>query len=129
MVSLAATAPLSEVMTCRCSGAASSASPIASSMESASSIRPLSVQVFSAPSPVGSPRAWSRISAGRRSASSLLVVTTTAHEPGPCSHLASTSAATHSGLALSSAIMTTSLGPASMSIPTLPATWRLASVT
>ena len=47
----------------------------------------------------------------------------------PCSDCASRSRATSSGSAPSVATTTSSLGPASPSMPTTPATWRLASVT
>jgi hypothetical protein len=50
-------------------------------------------------------------------------------DPGSCSACASRSAATQSGLALSSATITTSLGPATESMPTCPNSWRLASAT
>ena len=49
--------------------------------------------------------------------------------PEPCSACASRSAASHTGSADSSAITSTSLGPASASMPTCPMTCRLASVT
>ena len=60
------------------------------------------------------------IAADAFSARLRLVVTMTVQEFGSCSQRASASAATQAGFAVSSAMMTTSLGPASMSIPTEP---------
>ncbi len=52
-----------------------------------------------------------------------------AGEVGPCSAWPSRSVATSRGSAVSSAMTSTSVGPASRSIPTRPNSWRLASAT
>ena len=49
--------------------------------------------------------------------------------PEPCSACARRSAASHSGSPDASAMMSTSLGPARLSMPTSPTSSRLASVT
>ena len=63
------------------------------------------------------------------SASVADVVTIIACASESCSACASISAATQAGFALSSAMINTSVGPATKSIPTLPYTWRFASAT
>ena len=68
-------------------------------------------------------------SCATRSANSLLSVASTALAKGSCSAWDSKSAAKCAGLDFSSATIMISLGPATMSMPTSPNTWRLASVT
>ena len=80
-------------------------------------------------------RGRERLAAGARPRSSTAspsardVVISTAGEVGPCSAWPSRSSATSSGSALSSAMIATSVGPASRSMPTWPNSWRLASAT
>ena len=58
-----------------------------------------------------------------------VVTSQTRSWPEPCSACASMSAATKAGCAVSSAKMSTSLGPASRSIATRPTSRRLAMLT
>ena len=79
--------------------------------------------------PPSRPAARPFVRARTSSATRLLVVTRIASPSGPCSAWASRSAAHSAGSAVSSAITSTSLGPAGRSIATCPETSSFASVT
>ena len=108
---------------------ASLASSMACATESASRIAPRSESDRRATSWRLSCGSCSSNSAAVRAATSSLVVIRTARAWGSCSAWASRSAAMNAGLASLSATISTSLGPAIMSMRTLPMTWRLASAT
>src|SRR5262249_9487015 len=113
----------------RCSGAIALAASSAASGPSTTTARPPDASVDSISARRGASASKASTAVSTASATCSSQVTRIAAPSGPCSACASKSAATRVGSAVSSATTTSSDGPGRDSMPTMPATSRLASVT
>mmetsp|Transcript_82256 Transcript_82256/g.241498 ORF Transcript_82256/g.241498 Transcript_82256/m.241498 type:complete len:210 (+) Transcript_82256:376-1005(+) len=116
------------VWTSKCSGASRFEAAMAASMFGASTAKPLRTAGM-ATSRVGSTASCLRRAAFTLAMTSSSAVTRMGRASTSCSACARRSAARTSGSALPSAITSTSLGPASMSMPQIPLTMDFAAVT